>query len=677
MKFGQLKDKLQIFKNKFFILGLILKFICLFSFGSEYLHNYFIPFIDKSLINFGQNPWSLTTPDLFPYGGFLYLVLAIPKGILYFIFGESSLGSTALSLFGIKLSLLFFDTVLFLVLSRWTQSSSMKIICYYWLNPILFYITYIYGQLDVVSMSLCFVSLFLTLRNNLSFAAFFFGLALSSKFHVAILIPFIAAFIWNRFFLKDALIKLIQSSLITGSTFVLGFLPLYLSSNFNYATTGSPEAQRIFSAKLIFSDDNFIFIGLLLLFLALGRLIFSTKITNRGLIYGSGFLLGILLLITSPMPGWYYWILPFMALFYVHYPSAPKLLLIALIFAYFNYFIVADFIENNSFYRNLSLTVMQTVLLSILLLIYYIAVKKESPLRNRIKPLLIGLAGDSGAGKNHLSQLIENILGSSNCEMIEGDNYHKWERGNSNWESMTHLNPKANNLSQLHVHAKNISEGQTFEHKHYDHETGKFTEPSLFNPAKTIIVQGLHSLYLKGLREALNLKIFLNPSESVRLYWKVKRDVQERGHTMEKVLSSMEKRKTDSTVHIQPQKDKSDWIIEIDWDGEFSISNWKENQTPSLNIKYTMFNDEHIDLLIATLQNYQLNLNVEYPEDGKDRVIISIGGYLNEKYIKDIAYAVFPEIRSLTRNRFEPKFASGYDGIHQLFLLCLLKKRLA
>lgn len=390
MNFGQLKDKLQIFKNKFFILGLVLKLICLFSFGSEYLHNYFIPFIDKSLTNFGQNPWSLTTPDLFPYGGFLYLVLAIPKGILYFIFGESSLGSTALSLFGVKFSLLVFDTLLFLVLSRWTQSSSMKIICYYWLNPILFYITYIYGQLDVVSMSLCFVSLFLILRNNLSLAAFFFGLALSSKFHVAILIPFVAAFIWNRFFLKDAVIKLVQLCLITGSTFMLGFLPLYLSSNFNYATTGSPEAQRIFSAKLVFSDDNFIFIGLLLLFLAVGRLIFSTKITNRGLIYGSGFLLGILLLITSPMPGWYYWILPFIALFYVHYPSAPKLLLIALIFAYFNYFIVTDFLQNNSFYENLSLTVMQTVLLSILLLMYYIAVKKESPLRNRIKPLLIG-----------------------------------------------------------------------------------------------------------------------------------------------------------------------------------------------------------------------------------------------------------------------------------------------
>lgn len=668
-------ERFSIFKNQYFLLGLFVKIAFLFFSGSEYLHNFFIPFIDRAILNFGQNPWSLSPPEYFPYGSFLFLCLYVPKSLLYLIFGQASLGSSMLSLFGIKISLFIFDLLLFWVLSRLAFGARDKVVFFYWLNPILFYITYVYGQLDVVSMSLCLASLFLLFKNRISWASVFFALSLASKFHVILLAPFIAAYLWNRFFLKEALTKILQSSLIVCGTFLIGFLPLYFSSHMDYATTSSPEALRIFSAKLIYNDQSSIFIGLLLVFLTLGRLIFSTQITQKGLIYGCGFLLGVLLLITDPMPGWYFWVVPFLALFYVHYPGTPRLLMLAIGGAYFNYFVFSPYLNYNIFFKNISLTLLQTSLLALLLVVYFIAIKKESPIRNRLKPILVGLGGDSGAGKNHISQLIQNILNPKNCDMIEGDNYHRWERGHRNWQNLTHLNPQANDLSKLHEHAKNISHGLSIEQHHYDHQTGRFTEPHLFNPAKTIIVQGLHSLYLKGLRESLDLKIFLNPSENVRLYWKIKRDVKERGHTLEAVLTAIEKRKADSLLHIQPQKEKSDWIIEIDWDGDFNWTSWNDSHSPSLKIKYTFYNDENLTELIQELQNHKVQVLSEYPDDGKDRVIVSVTGFLSKEQISSIAHKVFPNLRSLTRSRTEPQFNGGYDGFHQLFFLSLLRKR--
>ncbi len=669
-------ERWLIFRNKYFLAGLLIKFLCLFVFGSEYLHNYFIPFIDNSLLQFGDNPWSLSPPEYFPYGAFLYLCLIIPKGILFLIFGESALSSTVLSLFGIKIVLLAFDTLLFWVLTRWALRAGPQMVFYYWLNPILFYITYVYGQLDVVSISLLATSLFLLFKNKIHWASLLFGLAIASKFHVIIVAPFIAAYIWNRFFKTDALKKLIQSSLIVLASIVFGFLPVALSSHFDYATTGSPEAQRVFAAKIIFNDESYLYVGLLLLFLVLGRLIFSTKITQRGLVYGCGLLLGVLLLITNPMPGWYFWVIPFLSLFYVHYPTAPKLLLLAIVLAYFSYFVLAPQLQLSLFLNNLSLTLLQTALLSLLLALYHVAIKAESPLKNRLKPLLIGLSGDSGAGKNHLTSLMQNILGLDNCIMIEGDNYHKWERGNKNWDLVTHLNPQANDLSKLREHTESISKGQAIEHHHYDHSTGKFTQSHLFAPAKSIVIQGLHSLYLKGLRESLDLKIFLNPSEKVRLYWKIKRDVMERGHSLEKVLSTIEKRKSDSLKHIQPQKEKSDWTIELDSLEEFDPTDWKNIQSLPLLVKYTLYNDENISELVDNLRLHRLDVSLDFQEDNFDKAIVKVSGSITADEISNIAHELFPDLRSLTRNREHPVFVANLDGVHQLFFLCFLKKRI-
>ena len=63
------------------------------------------------------------------------------------------------------------------------------------------------------------------------------------------------------------------------------------------------------------------------------------------------------------------------------------------------------------------------------------------------KPLAIGIAGDSGAGKDTLVNSLVDLFGAHSVVSLSGDNYHLWDRNKKMWKLITHLNPKANNLN--------------------------------------------------------------------------------------------------------------------------------------------------------------------------------------------------------------------------------------
>ena len=65
----------------------------------------------------------------------------------------------------------------------------------------------------------------------------------------------------------------------------------------------------------------------------------------------------------------------------------------------------------------------------------------------------------------------------------------------------------------------------------------------------------------KNLLKDLDLKIFLNTEEHLKIDWKVKRDMKERNYTLDKIMETILKRKEDSDKYIQPQKDSADIII--------------------------------------------------------------------------------------------------------------------
>lgn len=174
---------------------------------------------------------------------------------------------------------------------------------------------------------------------------------------------------------------------------------------------------------------------------------------------------------------------------------------------------------------------------------------------------VIAIAGDSASGKSTFMNYIQEILPQESYLSIETDSYHKWERHDENWKQYTHLNPDANNLERMSEDVLRLKIGNNVSLVEYDHNTGKFLQEKITCSKPFLILCGLHTLYKKNLLKDLDLKIFLNTEEHLKIDWKVKRDMKERNYTLDKIMETILKRKEDSDKYIQPQKDAADIII--------------------------------------------------------------------------------------------------------------------
>jgi uridine kinase len=174
---------------------------------------------------------------------------------------------------------------------------------------------------------------------------------------------------------------------------------------------------------------------------------------------------------------------------------------------------------------------------------------------------VISIAGDSGSGKTTLVNALESLLFDSSIT-IETDRYHKWERTSDMWSKYTHLHPEANHLEKMSEDVFRLKLGETIFSIDYDHNSGKFTEPQKIESKPFLLLCGLHTLYQEKIRDISEIKIFLDIEFELKKEWKIKRDIEERNHSIETVLKNIEKRKLDFINYIEPQKMYSNIIIE-------------------------------------------------------------------------------------------------------------------
>jgi uridine kinase len=179
------------------------------------------------------------------------------------------------------------------------------------------------------------------------------------------------------------------------------------------------------------------------------------------------------------------------------------------------------------------------------------------------KPFVIGISGDSGAGKDTLAEALRDLFGGHSVASLSGDDYHLWDRHKPMWQVMTHLNPLANDLESFARDLISLCDGRTILTRHYDHATGKMSRPYRVPSNDIIIASGLHALHLPILRSAYDLSIYLDIDEDLRRYLKLKRDVRQRGHAKARVLQSLARRQPDSEKFIRPQRDHADLVFSM------------------------------------------------------------------------------------------------------------------
>ncbi|MGF1479772.1 MAG: phosphoribulokinase [Cyanophyceae cyanobacterium] len=183
------------------------------------------------------------------------------------------------------------------------------------------------------------------------------------------------------------------------------------------------------------------------------------------------------------------------------------------------------------------------------------------PTQNQV--VLIAVAGDSGCGKSTFLRRLEDLFGEEFMTVICLDDYHSLDRKGRKKAGVTALNPKANNFDLMYEQIKALKSGQAIDKPIYNHETGEIDPPERIEPNKVVVIEGLHPLFDERVRELVDFGVYLDIHDEVKINWKIKRDMAERGHSYEDVLASIRARKPDFSAYIEPQKEYADVVIQI------------------------------------------------------------------------------------------------------------------
>jgi phosphoribulokinase len=177
------------------------------------------------------------------------------------------------------------------------------------------------------------------------------------------------------------------------------------------------------------------------------------------------------------------------------------------------------------------------------------------------RPIILGVVGDSAAGKTTISKGLVEILGDENVTHIGTDDYHRYDREQRAEHGITPLNPDCNYIDIMAQHIGHLRNGEPILKPVYQHEDGTFGPPVYVFPKRFAVIEGLLGYHTQELCDAHDVRVFLAPPEELRREWKIKRDTSKRGYSEEQVLAELDKREPDSEAFIRPQKRHADMLV--------------------------------------------------------------------------------------------------------------------
>jgi uridine kinase len=178
---------------------------------------------------------------------------------------------------------------------------------------------------------------------------------------------------------------------------------------------------------------------------------------------------------------------------------------------------------------------------------------------------IIGVAGGSASGKTSFLRDLIKLLPEGSLSIISQDNYYfpkEMQYVDENGEINFDL-PTSIDREQFHQDLVNLSKGQSITKKEYTFNN-KSKEPELItiHPAPIIILEGLFIFYFKEIREMLDLRVFLDVREDIKLSRRIKRDAKERGYSEEVVRYQWDNHVIPSyKAYLRPFRDDANIII--------------------------------------------------------------------------------------------------------------------
>ena len=200
------------------------------------------------------------------------------------------------------------------------------------------------------------------------------------------------------------------------------------------------------------------------------------------------------------------------------------------------------------------------------------------------RPYIVGITGGSASGKTMFLRSLLSAFSSDEISLISQDNYYKPrheqpidENGIYNFDT-----PQSIDFELYAQHIKDLRSGKQVVKQEYTFNNPKVTPEMLtFQPAPVIVVEGIFVFYFPEIAHLLDLKVFIDAAEHIKLKRRIVRDKDERGYDLEDVLYRYEK-------HVMPTYEK--YIAPFKSDADVIVPN---------NLHF----EKALDMLVTYLKN--------------------------------------------------------------------------
>src|SRR5690606_19000271 len=175
------------------------------------------------------------------------------------------------------------------------------------------------------------------------------------------------------------------------------------------------------------------------------------------------------------------------------------------------------------------------------------------------------ICGGTGSGKTTIARAIVEAVGEKNVVLVEQDSYYR-NLADMPLDDRHHANfdhPDAIDSDLLVNHIKRLKLGQPIEIPIYDMVTHTRSDRvEVIEPRPVVIVEGILIFSEPRILELLDVRVFVDTPDDIRLLRRLRRDINERGRTFERTLDQYEK--TIRPMHfefVEPSKRFADVII--------------------------------------------------------------------------------------------------------------------
>lgn len=179
--------------------------------------------------------------------------------------------------------------------------------------------------------------------------------------------------------------------------------------------------------------------------------------------------------------------------------------------------------------------------------------------------MIIGICGGTGSGKTHIARAIVETVGANKVVLVEQDSYYRNlsdmpldERHQANFD-----HPDSIDSDMLVNHIMRLKQKLSVEMPLYDFVTHTRSDKiEIIEPKPVVIVEGILIFAEPRVLDLIDIRIFVDTPDDVRLMRRLRRDINERGRSFERTLDQYER--TIRPMHfefVEPSKRHAHIII--------------------------------------------------------------------------------------------------------------------